>query len=625
MTGSKTRNRTLRAVSAVTVAVVSLGLAACSVQPRVVSGSEITIAVDTPFTSANAATSYGGTSVNSNVDYLTGSGFGYVDDEFTTVADDYFGKAEIVTRDPFTVRYSVADDSEWSDGVAVDGADLLLAWAAESRAVNTYPAGSDEFDPAAFIDPDTGRFTDEFPADVVYFDGAPASGVDASSTAEVDGGGRSITVEFAEYVPDWQLAIQPGVPAHVLAELALDASADDPARAKSSVIQAIDAGEGDDLAALSRTWNDGWNFAEMPENPALLVASGPYRVGEIVAGESVTLVPNERYSGARQPIAERLVFRYAATPADAVAMVADGTADVAMPQATTEIVQSVVGLENVTASAGAQSRLEQLQFNISSSRSGAFADAEARRAFLMSIPRADVVTQLIGAVNEDAQVLDSFVFQPGTAAYDASARINGSDRYAEPDLPGARAELARSTVASPEVCILFDPADARLAAAFALIQTAAGQVGFTVTSCESADWRALLGTPDTYDAVLLAVDTTADGTVDVDSHYLSDSPLNSSGYASDETDALIRQYLAESDSAERASLLQQIDVELWTDAVGVPLFTPPSLLVTGPRVEGVTNAPLPQGALWNAWDWTLAPEPEPSADPSGEPTDAPEE
>lgn len=602
--------RVLRgAIAAVSTLAIAVGLSGCAMPSRVASGSTVTVAVDAPFTSANPATSFGATSVNSAVGHLTGSGFGYIDDDLATVSDEWFGRAEIVESSPFTVRYSVADDSEWSDGVAVDGADLLLSWAAQSHALDTYAADSEEADVSTFLDPATGRVVDTVPADVVYFDGIPTPGLDAGSEAVVDGGGRSVTVEFDGYFPGWQLAIQPGIPAHVLAGRADPELVGDPSRAKAAVIDAIRAGEGERLAALSRHWTGDWNFTGMPEQPELLVSSGPYVVEDIVAGQSVTLVANPRYGGARQPVIERLVLRTAASPAEAVALVQSGEVDVAMPQPSADIVAQVSDAEGLTVEAGVRSELEMLQFKAVDGLTPTMGDVHARRAFLMAVPREELVDTLVGAVDEDAQALDSFIFQPRTDAYAAAARDNGSGDLDFVDLEGARAELARSRVADPSVCILFDPADPRRTRAFELIRESATDAGFDVTSCATPEWRSVLGTPGAYDAALVAVPTVG-GVTAVEAEYLSTSPRNTSGYASDTVDELIAEYRSTTDAERRASLLAQIDRELWTDAVGIPLFAAPSLTVIGPRVEGVVASSAPFGALSSAWDWTLAPEPD---------------
>lgn len=107
---------------------------------------------------------------NNNITYATLSSFNYYDN---TPARTSFGTYEKISDDPLVVKYTIADGVKWSDGTAVDAADLLLQWAALSRALDT-----PDFDAAEYTDPDTGEFTSDFPTDVVYFDsGADPAGV----------------------------------------------------------------------------------------------------------------------------------------------------------------------------------------------------------------------------------------------------------------------------------------------------------------------------------------------------------------------------------------------------------------------------------------------------------------
>src|SRR5215207_1157337 len=161
---------------------VGTALSACTPTTTVVEGSKVTVAVATPFTSANAATSFGrSTPTNADVAYLTGTGFGYYDDSYALVEDRSFGTAEVLDESPFTVRYTIADGVTWSDGAPVDAADLLLSWAANSGSLNT-PG----FDDTEYVDAATGQYGDDFPDDVIFFDGTIGNGLElATATPEI--------------------------------------------------------------------------------------------------------------------------------------------------------------------------------------------------------------------------------------------------------------------------------------------------------------------------------------------------------------------------------------------------------------------------------------------------------
>ena len=234
---SAIRSATVAGIAAVATVVA---LAGCTTS-TVVAGSEVAVAVSHPFTSLNPATSYGRSSTtNADVASLTGATFAAYDDAYHLVDDRSFGTAVIVAEDPLTVRYQVSSDARWSDGTPVDAADLLLAWAANSGVLNT-----PDFDDSDFIDAETGRYTEDFPDDVVFFDGAMGSGLElATQTPQLGDDGRTLFVHFDEFVPAWKTLLAPGIPAHVLQANATGREYEDATSAKDDLIAAITDDEG---------------------------------------------------------------------------------------------------------------------------------------------------------------------------------------------------------------------------------------------------------------------------------------------------------------------------------------------------------------------------------------------
>ena len=613
------------------LAATALVLSACTPTTTVVEGSQVRVAVSTPFTSANASTSFGRSSpTNADVAYLTGTGFGYYDDAYELVEDPSFGTAEIVDESPFTVRYSVADTARWSDGVPVDAADLLLAWAGNSGSLNT-----PDFDDTDFVDDATGQYTDDFPDDVVFFDGTIGSGLEHATATPTIVDDRSLEVVYDRYFPTWRTALAPGVPAHVVAERALhlsdgsDAQADsdndsdvpdqgdreDAAlKADAALVEAIVGRDTPGLATISRFWNTAYNLTTTPDDPALLVASGPYMVTSVTDNESVTLTANPEYVGDREPTYETIVLRVSPDPLETVDLLSKHQVDIATPQPTEDVVAALVNVPDVTVTAGSEGTFEHLDLQIAGSASGAFGDIRVRRAFLLVVPRQQILDDLIVPLQQDAGLLDSFVLRPGADGYADAIAVNGSHEYAQTDVTAAKALLAEAGLPNPQVCILYDPSNPRRLAEFRLIAKSAARAGFAVTDCSNPDWEGLLGVPGTYDAALFAWDTTRLGPAAASAVFASDSKLaNFNGYDNPEVDRLIGQLDASDDQAEVVRLLTEIDTDVWADAYGVPLFAYPTVTAVSAEVTGVTRSPLARGVFWNAWDWAPAvPTDEPS-------------
>ena len=603
------------------VAVVAAALTACTDQDRVVAGSSVTAAVNGAFTSLNANSSYGRASaLNADVAYLTGSSFAYADDAYGLVDDASFGTAEVTAEDPLTVRYTIADDATWSDGVPVTPGDLLLAWAANSGALDTA-----DVDLQQYVDPETGRLG-ELPDGVVRFDGAIGRGLElATQTPQLADDGRSLFVHYDEFTPGWKTALAPGLPAHVVASLALDMplvdddaseTADpDPAEAAAAVEaleKAITGADADELNAIANVWNSGFDLTGAAPDPELLVASGPYRVSEVADGE-VTLTANPRYRGSRAPAIESLVLTTVEDPAELVRRFQDGEVDIATPAPDADVASELSSIAGVTVVAGSESTFEHVDLQFSGSKSNAFGDVRVRQAFLHVVPRQTILDELVAPVQADAGLLDSFVLRPGADGYADAVEDNGSADYRATDVDAARELLAEAGAPSPEVCILFDPADARRVQEFALIQESAARAGFRVTDCSRADWRDLLGVAGAYDAALFAWDTTRLGPSAVAAVFRSDSAVaNLNHYSNPDADAVIDQIVATDDTQEQTRLLTELDGILWADAYGAPLFAHPTLTAVSDRVEGVSRSPLARGIFWNAWQWTPGASPTPT-------------
>jgi len=574
----------------------------------VVEGSEVTVAVSQPFTSLNPMTSSGRASVtNADVASLTGAAFAAYDDAYRLVDDPSFGSATIVAEDPLTVRYTVSRDARWSDGTAVDAADLLLAWVANSGALNT-----PDFDDSPYIDPETGRYTEEFPSDVVYFDGAAGSGIEtATQTPQFGTDGRTLFVHFEEFVPGWKTVLAPGIPAHALQQVATGEMYDDAQEAKDAVVAAVRDRDTAALGALARAWNDAWNLDEAADaglEPLLTLSAGPYVVSAVDAG-GVVLEANPQYRGSRSPTFATIRVRHSPDPLETVGMLSSGEVDIVTPEATPEIAAALLQVPGVTVTVGTEARVEHVDLQFADSRNGVFDDERVREAFLRVLPRQQILDELVVPVQPEAGLLDSFLLRPGADGYDDAIAGNGSADFGTTDVDAAIALLADAGVTKPKVCLLFDPKSERRQREFELIAESAGRAGFVVTDCSSNDWQGLLGVTGSYDAALFAWNSTRLGPGAAGAIFRSDSQLaNFNRYADEETDALVDELARASDPAEQARLAAEIDARLFDAAYGLPLYAYPTLTAVRDTVTNVTRSPLARGVFWNAWAWAPASE-----------------
>ena len=560
----------------------------------------MTVATQHAFFSYNDQTSYGRSAANGAIVEATSSAFSSYDDDARLVEDPSFGSYRVLSEDPLTVKYTIADQVAWSDGTPVDAADLLLAWVAGSGARNT-----PDFDDSHYVDPETGKYRADFPRDVVYFDGARSEGLQlATRLPAIGDNGRSLTVVWDQYLADWPLLLDVGRPAHVVAGHAL--KIDDAAKAKRALIAAIRDDDTAALAAIARFWNSGFNFASMPADRDLLVSTGPYTITDLVADDHITLTANPRYSGAHRPVIEKVTVRFISDPLSQVEALRLGEVDVIAPQASAEVAGALSELTGRRIAHGQEGGYEHLDLQIANSKSGLFADRRIRQAFLKVIPRQQILSELIAPTSKNAALRQSQVFLPGSSGYAESSEKNGSDAYLAPDVVGAKALLAEAGVAAPTVCILFDPANPRRLSEFELIQRGAAEAGFSVTDCSSPDWLNLLGTPGAYDASLFAWTASNSSVASVAAIFGTAGKSNTSFYSNPKVDELLEELAAPTEPEEAIRLRQQIDSLVWADGYGLPLYQFPAIVATSERVTGPAPAPFASDVLWNLWQWKPA-------------------
>ena len=584
-------------------ALVLSGCSAPAAESGLDKGTTVTAAWNQPFYSYNSLTSFGNATANNNIIYMTNDWFNYYDNTPELVKNESFGSYEMVSEDPLTVKYTIKDGVKWSDGTAVDAADLLLNWVANSRAQDT-----PDFDPTDFTDPDTGEFTDAFPTDVVYFDtGAqPDSGLGlVQDVPEISDDGRSITMVYTAPYVDWEIAFSASLPAHVVAKNALGLTDND--EAKAALITAIQDKDAASLAKISTFWNSGFNFTSLPDDPELYVGTGPYTISAFEADQFVTLTANPDYTGDHKPSIEEVTIRFITDPLAAVQSLQNGEVDVISPQSTSDIVTALDAVPNVTVVKGVEGTYEHVDLQFDQSQNMVFNDPLVREAFMKVIPRQEILDKLIKPIVGDAASLrGSQLLVPGAEGYDDSVANNGSAAYDTVDVEGATALLAQAGVPNPTVCLLYASTNPRRVNEFQLIQTSAALAGFNVTDCGSADWGGLLGTPGAYDASLFGWQSTSLGVTSSGPTFETGGINNLNFFTNADVDAAVKKLNVEFDPATQIELQQEIDKLLWENFYGVTIFQFPGVTAFSDKVTGIEPSILAPTIFWNIWDWKLA-------------------
>jgi peptide/nickel transport system substrate-binding protein len=566
-----------------------------------------------PFYSVNQYSSSGNNLVNANIGYLITDTITYYGEGLNLVNNKSFGTYEKLSDDPLKVKVTLADTAQWSDGVPVTAADLVLYWATYSGAFNTLSTEDVK------KDKDTGAVTSTNKGNDVYFDqtGVPAFSL-IKDFPEIGDNGKSVTYTYTKPYADWEKNLMTaGLPAHVVATRALGET--DPAKAADALVKAFQTKDNASLSKISNVWNKDWNFKNKPADANLLVSCGPYVISDAVADQYLTLKKNPNYKGDHQPTIDTITVRFNEDPMAGVQALQNNEVQLISPQVTEDAYKAATALQNVTTVTGVEGSYEHIDLSVASggvfdpkTYGGDAAKAlKVKQAFLHTIPRQKIVDTLVKPVNPDAAVRNSFNAVPGAPNYDAVSAASGmGTTYAEPDIDKAKQLLSEAGVSNPTVRIMFAKQNVRRQGEFRLMKESAEQAGFKIVDSSSDDWSTLVFTaPDKYDAAFFAWISNGTGVTDVIPQYMSKKlggSNNPYGFSNKQVDDLYEQLQVTTDPTKQDELLKQVDKLLVDNAFGLTIFQFPSMTSYSNKLQGIKPIAITPTIFWNFWEWKLS-------------------
>ncbi|MGP5726360.1 ABC transporter family substrate-binding protein [Arthrobacter rhombi] len=551
-------------------------------------GGEIRVVEVNAFSSFNDNTAKGNVDINSKIAYTTQSQFNYIDNDLKVQKNEKFGKYEVESEDPLTVKYTINEGVKWSDGEPVNADDMMLAWAIQSGHFND--AKTD----------DAGEVT----AGTNYFDYAgDTSGLALTDVPEIGDDNRSITLKYSKPFADWEISFGMMGAAHVVAEksgmkteeltdLIKTAPKGDPAKpAKKPNAK---------LKKAADFWNTGFDTKSLPSDESLYLSDGPFIVDKIVADQSMTLVRNKDYDWGPEPKVDSIVVRYIGESPAQVQALKNQEVDIIAPQASADTLESLEALgDQVVVDKGDQLSYDHIDLNYN----GVFKDEDVRKAFMHTIPREQIVDTIIKKLNPDAKPLDSQLFVPDNDGYEESAKNNGSADYQEADIEKAKKLLDGK---KPKVRIMYSKDNPNRADAYSLIAASAKKAGFKVVDggLGASEWGSALG-GGTYDATIFGWISSGVGVTGVPQIFGTGSASNFNKFSSKEADSLMDKLIVTTDEKEQTDLQVKIDKLIWDSGYGLPLFQSVGVDAYDSKVEGVKYMSNQTGVWWNFWDWNL--------------------
>jgi peptide/nickel transport system substrate-binding protein len=606
-TGGKLKISRLTALGAV-VGAAALVLAGCSApqESEIVENTSLSVAQNASFVGYNTQTSNGNSTYNSNITYMTTSQFNYYDNTPKLIRNTKFGTYKKISDDPLTIKYTVNKDVKWSDGSKVDGADLLLSWAANISKFNTVKPKTDA----------DGNITNQDEIDKgVFFDSVNAGGGldQVEATPKISDDGQSLTLVYAKPFVDWEVNFTVGVPAHVTYDLAFPDKKLSATKAKAAVIKAIQDNDTSVLGPLSKAWTSGYDQPSMPSNKAVFLSDGAYTITNLVKDQYVTLTANKKFTWGPLPKVQKITVRFIQDPLAQVQALQNGEVGIINGQPTADTLSALAAVKTATTKSANSASYEHVDLTFNNkgpfdpaSYGGDAAKALAvRQAFLKIIPRQEIVDKLIKPLNPSAGLVDSQTLLPGYAGYDDMIKANGSSAYDTVDVAGAKALLKQAGVTTPvKVNFMYGKSNTRRANEYQLIEASGKLAGFDVVDAGNDDWPSKLG-DGTYDAVLFAWQSTSLAVTATMAQWQAGAGNNLNGYSNDAVNAAATELNGTYDKAKQLTLLQDIEKNLWADAYGVTIFQFPDVIAFNKKIKNVSDAPLSPTVFWNYYDWTV--------------------
>lgn len=570
-------------------AVAALALSACassdtgasstSGSDAAASDKSVSIAITNVFSSLNTGTAEGNSDTNGIIAQMTNRGFYTVTNTFDIRHNEWFGTYSMTEEgEGIKVDYKVNDDQKWSDGNDIDKGDLLLAWATQS-----------------------GHFNSE-DGELTYFDFAgETAGLGGAEVPVVSEDGRSISFTYPKAFADWEIAYDIDKPAHVVAELA--------GMTEDELIETIETAtpgeENENLRKIADAWNTGYNTTTMPANEALTVGNGPYLVTAVEENQSVTLTANPNYQGDKKPAIGEVVLKVQGDVATQIQALQNGEVNAVAPQASIDTVSQLEALSGVVTETQPDQSYDHLDLNVK--EGSPFADENVRKAFLLTVPRQDIVNKLIKPMDANAEVLNSQLYVASdTENYAKTVESNNSSEYPSDDMD-ANIAKAKELLGgqTPTIRILYNNKNSNRINSFQMIKESAEKAGFVVVDAGSEQWSSLLPTGD-YEASIFGWVSSGVGNEALGQIFKTGSSSNFTGYSNATVDAAADEIMTTTDTARIEELKMQADGELFKDGYGLPLFQSIAVTSVSDTITGVEPKPGQQPLTWNIEEWDIA-------------------
>jgi peptide/nickel transport system substrate-binding protein len=573
----------------------------------------------TPINSLNSSVNNMNLASNEDLTYPTGFGFYYANNQKQVVPNTKFGSWKIVKNGAtdFQVAYTINPGQIWNDGAPITAVDLLLSHVVGSGAYSK-AAGLGDPQSSAGSAFDSGGYGGVYDNHVA---GNPVLSADK----------MTLTVKYDARIPDWQ-PYAPGVsPVHALELLAAGKktlpSVAEANAATDKFLADFTSKNTASLKAMGAIWSKSYNISTVNSstNPLLLVGNGDFKIETCIDQVSCTLVIDEKTNGTSGPKTtgiNKIVFRYDVADTSAPQALGNKEVDLYQGQPTADAVTQLKAVKGISLVPGPLATYEQMSMRVGSGTGGTYTGPFAgesakaiatRKAFLLALPREDMVNKIVTPVQSNAVVLNSrFVMPDSTAAYAAQVSGNGSSIYTAGSQADRTAKAIRimkqyygnDFLKKPITVHTLFRNNARRTAEFQLYQAAEAAVGFNMTGPGIPDWSKHTS-DDAYDVNFYAWGAGLPVQVGDCPQVQTTGGNNHYGWSNATIDKVCKDLGASalSDAARNAKWIQ-VERAMYAEAYTIGLFQWPGVTAVNSDLKNVKPSSITPNLVWNYWEWT---------------------
>jgi peptide/nickel transport system substrate-binding protein len=367
-------------------------------------------------------------------------------------------------------------------------------------------------------------------------------------------------------------------------------------------------------------FNAAWN-SDYKNKQGVSMASGPFKIESYTKGQSMVMVRNSSFFGAKPKI-DKITFRFITVTDSEIQAIRGAEVDAIYPQPQLQLA-SLKGLSGLRIQTNAGATLEHIDMNIGAGNSNPLlGQLWFRQAIAYSLDRNGMVKQLFRTLNPRLSALQnlSYTSQQGrkylqhfakytrnlnkvTSLFRSHGCTKGGDGIWS--CGGQRASVRLGTTAGNRLREL----------AVEVLQAQAKSAGIEFRPDNQPSRLFFPRISDMkYDLALFAWVGSGDPAGQIDIYGCGDPKTatnpkglggnNWKNYCNAKVRRMLRASDADLNAAQRAREVNAADAQLAHDVVSIPLYQKPTYFVFKSKLHGLQDDPTNQGPTWNTEHWT---------------------